>query len=835
MNNNQLSSLLNACREMLISQISIALPEILGKLEVELSEQSDITLEREARNALKEASTALQTKKAVFPFSFKWAMLDEFSARLAGKVSKQPGPESTLVNNLSLVEKDDQDEDLAVGKSAKNVREACGEALAALTRRIGKLMGKDDLDLLANPLGPDAIFSALQQATTEMELSLKAKTAFYMGLETHLTPELKDLYDKINDFLIQNGILPQIQFVGSTAQSTRSQVSNRASGATQIKAPAQKVDNSVTASPDLFSQLQQLVSMQQGPISMQTQLNRPNGPMNTPMHTQLRTPGMPMQTPLGAQLMSHTRHPNDGTMHMPGATPMEALNNIQHGDWGALAQQIGIGDEATAAAVASGSINVLHEIRNTPIADNLGQVDAMTIDIIAMLFDYVLGDRRIPAVIRALLGRLQIPILKVAIIDKSFFASKSHPARKLIDTIASSAIGIDAHTAREDRMYKKIESAVEKVLAKFDSDVEIFIEVLADFEQYLEKDTEEETHKTEDSTKVVQEREKLEIGSLMSHKEVLRRTVGAQLPQPVEAFLSGPWATALAITYADHGDDTPPWNNLISTMDDLVWSVAPKANSEERKKLVSLLPYMLKRLQEGMNVANLQPSLRDQFLSSLVDCHAVAVKAGLRGFNPELSTATRTILDQGVPVPVEEPAIKNVSFDEAPTAFTPREGDSTRVELQESIDAAGNVSKFVKRHVSQNNVDMVEIRLNEEDRSLVIARSDDFDQIVSEMKRGAWVEFKISDGSANRARLTWVSPLKGIYLFTNHQGFSGGAGHKPISISPQALSAQLRSGEAEVIPDDALVDSAMSNVIDSLQQPVVIPPTQKTLANRPQA
>ncbi|MGB9149474.1 MAG: DUF1631 domain-containing protein [Burkholderiales bacterium] len=831
--NSQLSALLNNCREMLIAQVSGALPDILTKMESELAEKSDLSMEREARNAFKETSTTIATKKAAFPFSFKWAMLDEFSAKLSGKPAKQTAAESSGLNSLSLVDKDDQDEDLALAKSAKSVREACGEELTALTRRVGKMMDKPELDVVANPLGPDAIFTALQQATMEMQLGLKAKTAFYEGLEKHLTPEIQDLYVKLNSLLIQNGVLPQIQFSAGAVQPSRSHASNRAPGSTQLT-PPQKVDNSVTASPDLFAQLQQLVAFQQSPTGMQTQIHRPNGPMNTPMHTQLRSPGSPMETPLGAQLRSHARRPHDGSMQMPGATPMEALNNIQHGDWGALAQQIGIGDEATAAAVASGSINVLHEIRNTPIADNLGQVDAMTIDIIAMLFDYVLGDRRIPAVVRALLGRLQIPILKVAILDKAFFASKSHPARKLIDTIAASAIGIDAHTAREDRMYKKIETAVEKVLAKFDSDVEIFVEVLADFEQYLEKDTEDAAKVNEHSTKVVEEREKLEIGNLMSHKEVLRRTVGAQLPQPVEAFLNGPWATALAITYADHGDESENWNTLIATMDDLVWSIAPKSNSDERKKLVSLLPYMLKRLQEGMNLANLQPGLRDQFLSALVDCHAVAVKAGQRATNPELSVATRSILDQSSQVPQEEPVIKSVSFADAPTAFSARAGDLDKVETQETVDAAGNVSRFVKRHVSQDNVDMMEIRLNEEDSSLVIPRSDDSDQIVANMKRGAWVEFKMEDGSANRARLTWVSPLKGIYLFTNHQGFSGGAGHKPISISPQALSAQLRSGQAELIPDDALVDSAMSNLIDNLQQPAM-PPPQKTVSNRPQA
>jgi Protein of unknown function (DUF1631) len=833
MSSHTLAPLLNTCREMLIAQISGSLPDILGKLETELLDLSDISMEREARNTFKEASAAIAAKRNNFPYAFKWAMLDEFGAKLSGKPNKAPAAnEQTGLSSLSLVDKEDQDEDLTVNKVAKGIKEACGEELSALTRRVGKMMDKPDLDVAANPLGPDAIFNALQSAAAELQTSVKAKMAIYTALEKHLAPEIKDLYEKINGHLVQNGILPQIQFSAATPQSAKSYAS-RAAAATLVK-PPQGVDSSLTASPDLFATLQQLVTQQQSTGNFQTQLQRP-GQGYTPLQTQLRTPGHPMQqTPLGSQLSSQSRRPRDPNAQMPGATPMEALNSIQHGDWGALAQQIGLDNDETSAAIASGSVNVLHEIRNTPIADNLGQVDAMTIDIIAMLFDYVLGDRRIPAVVRALLGRLQIPILKVAILDKAFFASKSHPARKLIDTIAAAAIGIDADRSREDRMFKKIESAVEKVLGKFDSDMEIFVEVLADFEQFLETDTAEIDKKAEDSTKFIQEREKLEIGGLMSHKEVLRRTVGAKLPQPVDAFLSGPWATALSITYSDHGDESPQWSGMIATMDDLVWSVMPKANSDDRKKLVSLLPYLLKRLQEGMNIANLQPALRDQFFASLVDCHSVAVKAGLRSANPELSVSTRAILDQGGQVPAEEPAIKHVSFADAPSAFAAKDGDQVKVETQESVDAAGNVSKFVKRHVSRENVDMVEIRLNEEDHSLALGRSDDFNEIVSEMKRGAWVEFKMDDGRNNRARLTWVSPLKGIYLFTNHMGFSGGAGFKPISISPQALAAQLRNGQAEIISDSALVDSAMGNLINNLQQPPeTVSSAQKTVANRP--
>ena len=207
----------------------------------------------------------------------------------------------------------------------------------------------------------------------------------------------------------------------------------------------------------------------------------------------------------------------------------------------------------------------------------------------------------------------------------------------------------------------------------------------------------------------------------------------------------------------------------------------------------------------------------------------MAVKAGQRNVHAEAGNG----LEQGSK-PIETTTIKTISFENAPTAFSARESAKVETETHEAVDAAGNVSKFVKRHVSNNKVDIVEIRLKEEDNSLAIAHADDFDRIVSEMKRGVWVDFK-GDGSTNRARLTWISPLKGIYLFTNHQGLVDGAGHKPISISPKALSAQLRSGQAEVISDVAMVDNAMSNVIETLQNPMPIPPIEATLAIRPQA
>jgi len=67
------------------------------------------------------------------------------------------------------------------------------------------------------------------------------------------------------------------------------------------------------------------------------------------------------------------------------------------------------------------------------------------------------------------------------------------------------------------------------------------------------------------------------------------------------------------------------------TMEDLLWSVEPKASAEDRKRLITMLPGMLKHLHAGMERGELSEERRSAFLGALVDCHAMAVKAGLRG------------------------------------------------------------------------------------------------------------------------------------------------------------------------------------------------------------
>jgi hypothetical protein len=89
---------------------------------------------------------------------------------------------------------------------------------------------------------------------------------------------------------------------------------------------------------------------------------------------------------------------------------------------------------------------------------------------------------------------------------------------------------------------------------------------------------------------------------------------------------------------------------------------------------------------------------------------------------------------------------------------------------------------------------------------------DEYDAMVKHLKRGTWIEFEQEGGAPTRVKLAWISPLKGIYLFTNRLG------EKAFSITPVGLARKLRGGRAQIIENVALVDRAVNNLMERLKQ-----------------
>jgi hypothetical protein len=224
-------------------------------------------------------------------------------------------------------------------------------------------------------------------------------------------------------------------------------------------------------------------------------------------------------------------------------------------------------------------------------------------------------------------------------------------------------------------------------------------------------------------------------------------------------MLNETWTRALARVHRSEGEGSAAWQAMLLGMEDLLWSVEPKVTPDDRKRLITMLPGMLRTLHEGLVRGELDAKGRGAFLGVLVDCHAMAVKAGMRG-----------LLAVAEPAPVivrQDPSIER--------AMIPAGG----VQVEE-------IRLRAPRGSSVRNV---------------FTRTG----VWSNLQRGTWVEFAREGGGGARARLTWISPNKGVYLFTNPL-----SPNAAVSISPEALAQQMRLGEAKIIDDASLVDRAVA-------------------------
>ena len=222
-------------------------------------------------------------------------------------------------------------------------------------------------------------------------------------------------------------------------------------------------------------------------------------------------------------------------------------------------------------------------------------MDAITVDVVAMLFDVLLNDRELPDALRAQIGRLQIATLKVAMMDKGFFSSRQHPARRLLDAIAGSATGWSEEEL--PRLIDKVRAVCDAVLDGFDKDTAIFSSQLAVLTQFLADEEERGRGDGDRRRSDVQRAERNSQVRQEVSEQIRRHTSDPGLPDLIREFLERFWRVVLVKAYLRPGEGDQAWQEAVGTMDDLVWSVAPKTTPEERRRLFETLPDLLAAAQ----------------------------------------------------------------------------------------------------------------------------------------------------------------------------------------------------------------------------------------------
>jgi hypothetical protein len=747
------SRMLNDCRELAMKRLSGSLSDMLADVEEDLFQMAEASYDREMQNLYLEVRGKAKEKWPKIEAAFSRHFVEVFNHKMRGEMNSAMKTLAASTQELRLVEEDDLAESIAMQELAGRLREQNEDELSLLGERVAMLLGKQELTEEENPISPQAVCDALKRACDEIEGGVRLKLVLLKQIEQHVSTALHAVYADLNTEMVRWNVLPDLR------SSFRKPVNTPSSArpAAKQEAPAAPAQRE-SAGGDLLSALQQLVRAQSAGMSGAGGL--PQGfAAPAPMPVPGSTP------PAGGASQAATIQSGF----------IDSLTELQRLD--TLMAEKGHVDGLPDLGQALGTVNILHQVKANGQAQGVGQLDAITIDIVAMLFDFIFDDAKIPDAIKALVGRLQIPVLKVAMLDKSFFSSRAHPARRLLDGISQAAIAWGESVDQDDPLYQEIAFIAERIQNEFERDVQIFTDALNLLNAVIvERDAMAEGI-AERSAELMRKRETEEIAWVVASEAVSRR-LSSSVPQGVQRFLLDHWQHVLKELYLRHGEEHHAYLSALAMMDDLVWSVAPKANSDERKQLVSTLPGLLRAMHVGLDVIGMAQEQRGRFFDELVALHSAAVKAGLNGGE----------------IVVTEPS--------APAETPPAPSHAA----QYSVNPEGEL--FITR-ITENDVQIEEVALVGASPSVVTA-GDIHLQKVSALGRGDWVEFRQAEGSPARSRLSWVSPQRGIYLFTNPRS------PRATSISQEALAYQFRTGMARIITDEPLFERAVNGVLGSL-------------------
>lgn len=770
------TAMLDSCRDMVAARLSEDLAKNLAQVVSELTELASKMPSQDMYSLYMDSMELARDKSASITAGFKkhfFTRFNEEKRHVRNEPASQSRSRDLGLSNLSLLEPDDLEESLAANTIANAIANTCGEELFGLGKRMGVLLNEPDLKTEQMPLGPEVIGAALLDALKDQNASVKIKLLLVTHINKHFPAKVRGVYQEVNRHLVEHNVLPTIRVSLTRAASSPASTSTPmpASGAANLVADVGNIAANASGQ-DMFAMLQQLMSFGRGAAN-------PAIPA---------IPGLAL--PGGLEIDIASGQPS-GQSIAPAL--LQTLTQLQHGRLEGLAM-----GSLNAELIADGHINVLRELKNSQAAGMMGQMDAMTLDIVVLVFDYILDDKRIPDAMKALIGRLQIPVLKVTMLDKSFFSQKAHPARRLLDQLAETSLGWDPEEGHDSSLYQKIEEIVQRILNQFDDSLDVFSEALSELQTYLAEEKQVSDELTSRSAQFLRSREQLEIARVVAHDAISASLLDHPTPAPIRDFLLSHWEHLLANVFIEKGESSPDWNDAVATMNDLLWSLTPKTDKEERRKLIELLPRLLKRLDGSINALGLSKEMRDAFFSDLVKCHAVAVKAGFHGDqgDVEVAASSEEIPDFSAK---ESPVFGGHDFVDIPVLTEAIIPDAAL--LQEIAAAQEDASEFEEITIS-------DVRGEAWDEP----RDSHHETMVKQLKRGVWIEFKQDDGSSLRAKLAWISPLQGTYLFTNRLG------QRAVSINAQGLAAKFREERAQIIDNVPLIDRAVNNLFAHFQK-----------------
>ena len=752
------------------------LKELLDGTDDALFEMADRSQSNADHHLYFDSMRQIRLNRADIERRFAESLEDAFESAFSAASGRVTSALDTDAADMNLVAEDDLEISVAVSGITSKITSQFSLPIMELTKRLDHLARHATVNERSNPLGPQRVSEAFAGAIDSIDVDIRIRIILLKLFERMVMQRMGPIYEEANRALADAGVLKDLRRTLGRARNphgaarTRPAPGGGAARGSDGNRPAESAGYVPSGSAG--------ASGQGGPAVG-------GGYGNGSGYAQAGSGQAPGAGYGGA---------GDGGAIEPGAGGYGGFSTIQ----GLLAgARDGNGEGLNPAGESAGAGNMIatpalvdlltsvqnessHEasdIEHVPALmdlrqvlvtrapditgqalNHLGRADEDVVNFIGMLFDYILNDRNLAIPMKALIARLQIPVVKLAIIDKSFFDRSAHPARQLLNELSSVGIGwSSAAELKRDAVYDMVESVVIRVLNGFSSDPAIFDSLLAELREFRSRDAVRHTRMEQR----VKETESGRARTLTAKQEVQRvinqKVCGLRLPHEVGRFLSDVWSRALVYVSLREGATSNAWESLIVTLDDLLWSLQPLDAMEDIERRDDIKPELLDRLTDGMQLIQIADGEQQNWLT--------VIGAQLN----EMSQSDRLYLE---------------------------DDDSNRV--SDAFDEMEEIVLAAPHEVTDNYQGD--------------APEPDFVEKINKLAEGCWVEIRKVDGEDIRCKLATIVRPGDRYIFVNRRGM------KVAEKSRMELARELQDDKLVVLDDSQVFDRALQAVIGNLRQ-----------------
>jgi hypothetical protein len=591
-------------QEIVVAGLGNLLQGAMDAVDDSLFELANNCRNNNEQNRYFEAMREIRIKRKGVERQFNEAV-NSFFLSPPSQSSPDNRPQATDPDSFALVDNDDLEEQVALNAMVAKTKAHFQEQLVQLDARFSHVYKAAD-GIVVNPLAPEHLGQAFIHAIQPMEIQIRERLILLKQFDRYVMSNLGMLLDEANRILVKAGIIPHFRHQGKNSSKNQGSGDKAADspdsmGASQVNAASER---------EVFEQIRSMLAHQRSNAGMPQQ----------------RSDSRPVHRMSAAELGE-----------LLNALP--AQNVSDNAGYESFSEDLSQGEPLTLDLLA-----LMHQLlaqvkRKDGRKAAITEADEDLINLVSMLFDFILDDDNLSAPIQVLISRLQIPILKVVMRDKTFFSHGGHPARRLLNNLACAGIGwSNSDEKSRDKLYNQIHTIVHRILEEFDGGVPLFVALNGEFDAFLERENKR-------STLVEKRTRESERGRLKCQKAqqtvdtILKEKLARyKLPKTIHTIIVNGWSRVMFLTYL-RDEMEHRWNESVKVLDDLIWCLHPHHEEAEREQWVRVVPGLLKTLRAGLEEVSFNSSKLDEMMAQLKYELAEAFRA-----NTALETRTEPLV-----------------------------------------------------------------------------------------------------------------------------------------------------------------------------------------------